>query len=263
MVILKKNKKYRHNKLNSDNRRRISFFSEKVKRFCTSKTTLDSGRSLFFHHIILLLFLFVLLGNSSFAQTRKTISLNSSWQTYLLNQEDTNNQWNSKSKIIQTVSIPHNWDDYYGYRRLLHGNLHGSAMYKKTFSVQKEKGKKYFLFFEGVGSYATVWVNNKRAGYHAGGRTTFTLDVTPLLQSGKNDLLVRADHPSFRVLIPAFSLPSPPAILTDHLRRSTECSPYHVTKSADFATSVASVRCLSPVTFSARIHLTSELLRFL
>lgn len=196
MVILKKNKKYRHNKLNSDNRRRISFFSEKVKRFCTSKTTLDSGRSLFFHHIILLLFLFVLLGNSSFAQTRKTISLNSSWQTYLLNQEDTNNQWNSKSKIIQTVSIPHNWDDYYGYRRLLHGNLHGSAMYKKTFSVQKEKGKKYFLFFEGVGSYATVWVNNKRAGYHAGGRTTFTLDVTPLLQSGKNDLLVRADHPA-------------------------------------------------------------------
>ena len=138
MVILKKNKKYRHNKLNSDNRRRISFFSEKVKRFCTSKTTLDSGRSLFFHHIILLLFLFVLLGNSSFAQTRKTISLNSSWQTYLLNQEDTNNQWNSKSKIIQTVSIPHNWDDYYGYRRLLHGNLHGSAIYKNTFSVQKE-----------------------------------------------------------------------------------------------------------------------------
>lgn len=29
------------------------------------------------------------------------------------------------------VDIPHNWDDYYGYRQLTHGNLHGTAMYEK------------------------------------------------------------------------------------------------------------------------------------
>lgn len=196
MVILKKSKKYRHSKFILFKRSRFSFFTERIKRYCISETFFSSNRNPSSHHIISLFFLLVFWCDMSYAQVRKTISLNSSWQTYLLNQEDTNNQWNSKSKNKQTVSIPHNWDDYYGYRRLLHGNLHGSAMYKKTFSVQKEKGKKYFLFFEGVGSYATVWVNNKRAGYHAGGRTTFTLDVTPLLQSGKNDLLVRADHPA-------------------------------------------------------------------
>ncbi len=196
MVILKKSKKYRHSKFILFKRSRFSFFTERIKRYCTSEASFNSVGNLFPHHIISLFFLLVFWCDMPYAQVRKTISLNSSWQTYLLNQEDTNNQWNSKSKNKQTVSIPHNWDDYYGYRRLLHGNLHGSAMYKKTFSVQKEKGKKYFLFFEGVGSYATVWVNNKRAGYHAGGRTTFTLDVTPLLQSGKNDLLVRADHPA-------------------------------------------------------------------
>ena len=151
----------------------------------TSKTTLDSGRSLFFHHIIFIALSFCFIGQFVFCKLEKTISLNSSWQTYLLNQEDTNNQWNSKSKIIQTVSIPHNWDDYYGYRRLLHGN-HGSAMYKKTFSVQG----KMFLFFEGVGSYATVCGLTIKSGYHAGGRTTFTLDNT-LTSIRKNDLLVR------------------------------------------------------------------------
>ncbi len=31
----------------------------------------------------------------------------------------------------KTVNIPHNWDDYYGYRQLTHGNLHGTAMYVK------------------------------------------------------------------------------------------------------------------------------------
>ena len=48
-----------------------------------------------------------------------------------------------------------------------------------------------------MGSYATVWVNGKKAGYHAGGRTTFTLDITDLIQTGKpNVLAVRADHPA-------------------------------------------------------------------
>ena len=33
------------------------------------------------------------------------------------------------------VDIPHNWDDYYGYRQLTHGNLHGTAMYEKIFTL--------------------------------------------------------------------------------------------------------------------------------
>ncbi len=35
----------------------------------------------------------------------------------------------------KTVNIPHNWDDYYGYRQLTHGNLHGTAMYVKDFTA--------------------------------------------------------------------------------------------------------------------------------
>jgi hypothetical protein len=58
--------------------------------------------------------------------------------------------------------------------------------------------KRFFLFFEGVGSYATVFLNGVKVGQHAGGRTTFTIDVTDVIKTnGKNNLLaVRAYHPS-------------------------------------------------------------------
>ncbi|WP_423128276.1 malectin domain-containing carbohydrate-binding protein [Gaoshiqia sp. Z1-71] len=98
----------------------------------------------------------------------------------------------------QQVDVPHNWDDYGGYRRLRHGNRHGYAWYRKTFSVEQPRpDKQYFLWFEGVGSYATVWLNGDSVGYHAGGRTSFTLDVTDFIQPESENLLaVRADHPA-------------------------------------------------------------------
>lgn len=94
------------------------------------------------------------------------------------------------------VDIPHNWDDYYGYRQLTHGNLHGTAMYEKTFTLDGPSSKKrYFLRFEGVGTYATITLNGKDFGRHPIGRTTLTLDVTEALRQGDNKLEVKAEHP--------------------------------------------------------------------
>ena len=104
-----------------------------------------------------------------------------------------------KDEGWRLVDVPHNWDAYGGYRRLRHGNLHGYAWYRRSFRVDRiEKKKRYFLWFEGVGSYATVWVNGVWVGSHAGGRTSFTLDITAALQPGRpiNTLAVRADHPA-------------------------------------------------------------------
>jgi hypothetical protein len=119
---------------------------------------------------------------------RQDINLNNDWQTSLAG----TSEW-------KKVNVPHNWDDYYGYRRLMHGNLHGDAVYKKTFTIKQNKqGKRFFLFFEGVGSYATVILNNKNIGSHAGGRTTFTLDITDAIKTDgtKNELEVKASHPA-------------------------------------------------------------------
>jgi hypothetical protein len=124
---------------------------------------------------------------NSYSQ-RQDINLNNDWQTSLKGTDE----W-------KKVNVPHNWDDYYGYRRLQHGNLHGDAIYKKSFTIKQSKqGKRFFLFFEGVGSYATVFLNGKTVGSHAGGRTTFTLDVTDVIKTdgSKNRLEVEASHPA-------------------------------------------------------------------
>lgn len=135
----------------------------------------------------LFLIALILSALSAAAQPRQDLIINTGWRTTLVD----SNHW-------QNVEIPHNWDDYGGYRRLLHGNLHGSALYTKTIEVKKGDDKRYFLWFEGVGSYATVRVNGQLVGTHAGGRTSFTLDITHALKAGKaqNTIEVRADHPA-------------------------------------------------------------------
>ncbi|RZK40994.1 MAG: DUF4982 domain-containing protein [Pedobacter sp.] len=150
-------------------------------------------------------FLLNIFGSNSFAQntTRKHISLNANWIS--IAEEKGNHIHNGFENVSyatkgwKKVNVPHNWDQYEGYQRKLHGNKHGYAWYRKTFKTNETKvGKRFFLYFEGVGSYATIWLNGKKVGYHAGGRTTFTLDVTHAikLQNQDNLLAVRADHPA-------------------------------------------------------------------
>lgn len=135
-------------------------------------------------------------------QIRQDYSLDSNWFTIAHDTDSTAYLGFEKSSYNtakwKPVSVPHNWDTYHGYRRLLHGNRHGYAWYRKKFKVAKiPDDKRYFLYFEGVGSYATVWLNGKKVGYHAGGRTTFTLDVTAAMVLGSDNILaVRADHPA-------------------------------------------------------------------
>ncbi|WEK17720.1 MAG: malectin domain-containing carbohydrate-binding protein [Candidatus Pedobacter colombiensis] len=146
----------------------------------------------------------ILLTSTGFTQTglRKNTTLNSNWQSIAndinINAYNGFEQSNFNDKSWKRVNVPHNWDQYEGYRRLLHGNRHGYAWYRKTFTTTAQKtGKRFFLYFEGVGSYASIWLNGKKVGYHAGGRTTFTLDVTNVikLNNQSNLLAVRADHP--------------------------------------------------------------------
>jgi beta-galactosidase len=133
---------------------------------------------------------------------RQDISLNNNWLTIATSNDQVlpaNTYQTTITNNWKKVNVPHNWDQYEGYRRLLHGNRHGDSWYRKTFSITQSKtGKRFFLFFEGVGSYATVYLNNKKVGEHIGGRTTFTLDVTDVIKTdgAVNRLAVRAHHPS-------------------------------------------------------------------
>lgn len=128
---------------------------------------------------------------------RRTItSLNDGWEWSLTTPSA------SKGENSGSGAIPHNFDDYYGYRQLRHGNLHGSAIYNKVFTTTKESSRRYFLQFEGVGTYATVTLNGTQYPKELVGRTVWTLDVTDALRNGENTLTVNVDHPAMQTASP-------------------------------------------------------------
>ena len=123
---------------------------------------------------------------------RNIISLNDGWKAFCI----------GRDTIATIVTLPHNFDDYYGYRQLRHGNLHGKAVYQKTFSTDKQDGKRYFLQFEGVGTYATVTLNGHQYPEELVGRTVWTLDITDALRHGENQLKVDVNHPAMQTSSP-------------------------------------------------------------
>ena len=117
----------------------------------------------------------------------------------------------SKDSIVITdVQLPHNWDDYYGYRQLVHGNLHGTARYVRHFTLEgitRESNtmslaqQQYMLRIEGAGTYLSVWVNGQAVCIHRpAGRVVTNLDITHFLRIGEprtdNTIVIECDHPS-------------------------------------------------------------------
>ena len=112
-------------------------------------------------------------------------SLNEDWTVRVI----------GRDSVATKVNIPINLDDYYGAVQQEHGNLHGEAVFKKSFEAPLLDGKQYFLRFEGVGTYADVTLNGHHIGRYDIGRTTETIDVTPYIKKD-NELLVNVSHPA-------------------------------------------------------------------
>ncbi len=130
---------------------------------------------------------------------KRTIqSLNEGWYTIAAGENSKTYDAFRVDKSWIKVNVPHNWDDYAGYRQLVHGNRHGTAWYKKEFVLPKfDSDKRFFIRFDGVGTYATVFVNGKNLDRHLSGRITFTLDVTDDLKLGKKNIIaIKVEHPS-------------------------------------------------------------------
>jgi beta-galactosidase len=144
---------------------------------------------------------YISISFNSFSQknVREDILLNNDWTYATEIKFEKNIPPNAQNYYWAKIAVPHNLDAYDGYRRLLHGNQHGDMWYRKIITiVQPNKSRRNFLFFEGVGSYAKIYLNEKFIGEHAGGRTTFTIDVTNILQTdgSPNELFVYVDHPA-------------------------------------------------------------------
>ena len=94
------------------------------------------------------------------------------------------------------ITLPHNWDDYYGHRQMFHGDLHGTATYHRVVHVARRPGERQFLVFDGAGTFLTVRLNGKELcrRRHAG-RLVTTLEATDAVRDGDNALEVLCEHP--------------------------------------------------------------------
>ncbi|GAA4092830.1 glycoside hydrolase family 2 protein [Mucilaginibacter panaciglaebae] len=69
--------------------------------------------------------------------------------------------------------------------------------YRRTFEIPDTwKGKHIILNFGAVDHDATVFVNGKKIGTHAGGYDSFSFDITRALSKGPNTLIVAANDPN-------------------------------------------------------------------
>lgn len=130
--------------------------------------------------------------SSSIIEGRITGNLNQDWQ-YLEN----NTMSLSTAKEMddwENVTLPHSWnaldatDVEAGYRR-------DASWYKKTLTVDDINDNAiYQLYFEGVNIVSTVYVNGKEVGGHIGGYIGFRVDISDVVKSGENEILVRVDN---------------------------------------------------------------------
>lgn len=65
--------------------------------------------------------------------------------------------------------------------------------YQHVFTLTKNRQKRYILHFDGVMTYAEVYLNKQRVTTHKGGYTPFSIDVTSTLKTGENTLVVMVD----------------------------------------------------------------------
>ncbi|MCE4557806.1 glycoside hydrolase family 2 protein [Roseateles cellulosilyticus] len=89
------------------------------------------------------------------------------------------------------VSLPHSFNTMDGETGGTY--YRGAAWYRRTLDIAPV-ARRRFLEFDAATLAADVWVNGRFAGRHEGGYARFRMDVTALLEPGRNLLAVRVDN---------------------------------------------------------------------
>ncbi len=101
-----------------------------------------------------------------------------------------------------TLSVPGDWNsqepEFFYYE--------APIWYQRSFYHTKgREGERHFLHFAAVANHAMVYLNGVKLGEHHGGFTPFQFEVTDLLKSGKNGVVVRVDNRRGVNTIPALT----------------------------------------------------------
>ena len=104
--------------------------------------------------------------------------LNEDWKTWLIDHSQPVNTNSLQRDNAINCQLPLTTGMItIGYRQLTHGNLNGTSMYVKDFTLDNLAiSETLFSSFRRERTYATIQLNGQDFGRHPVGRTTLTLD---------------------------------------------------------------------------------------
>ncbi len=115
---------------------------------------------------------------------RTKLNFNGNWQIHYPT------ECINHSGTVETVTLPHAWNEDYAYRVGIAQLPDDTCRYTKVFIVPTEwKGKNVFIEFEGARQAAEVWFNGTRIGIHQNGVMAFGFDLTPYIKIGQENKL--------------------------------------------------------------------------
>jgi beta-galactosidase len=138
----------------------------------------------------------------SFNQGWKFVKyFNASNEAVTTDKEPENLQLPSVNDISwRSLDLPHDWAIEGPFSDTLENNTgllpwKGIGWYRKHFTISdNDKGKRIYVDFDGAMANAKVWLNGKYVGEWPYGYTSFRLDLTPYIITGKENIIaVRLD----------------------------------------------------------------------
>ncbi|MEV0734302.1 AbfB domain-containing protein [Polymorphospora sp. NPDC050346] len=122
------------------------------------------------------------------------LNLNGEWQ---LRQSATDDPPQFGTDLPERINVPFPVESALsGVMRPAGDNRH-YLYYRRTFTVPGDwAGRRVQLHFGAVDWQTTVWVNGTEVGRHTGGYDAFTFDITPRLNGGSNELVVKVWDPT-------------------------------------------------------------------
>lgn len=153
------------------------------------------------HNFSLFIFLLSLvLGTECFARQVERFDFN--WKFTLADSAFNASATTFDDSKWRTLNLPHDWSIESDFGKDYPATAGGGALpggigwYRKSFTANTtDKGKKFFIEFDGIYRNSEVWINGKLLGKRPNGYISFRYDMTPYVRFGQTNVIaVKADN---------------------------------------------------------------------
>lgn len=135
------------------------------------------------------------------AQAREKTRINEDWK-FILSDNQQFSQPAFNDSTWRVLDLPHDWSIEGKYDKSnpsgpMGGFLPcGTGWYRKHFKLSdKDKGKRFYICFDGVYMKSQVWINGRMVGEYPNGYNSFQYDITAFVKFDQDNVLaVRVDN---------------------------------------------------------------------